>query len=222
MQTPHDAPDTPEDLDPDETDDPGPDGHDTLTASVFHLAGMLARRERRHAHRGQMQPHRGKGRVLAILALRDRMSQKDLAYLLGVRPQSLGELLSKLENADLVRRSPDPDDRRTWTVELTDTGREMADTLGSQADDDPFDVLSPEQQQQLAELLGTVITGMWESEPPRGAGRIPKHPAEGHPPFGPPFGPLLGPPFRPPFGPRGGRRRGMAERGFGFGAATAW
>ena len=49
--------------------------------------------------------------------------QKDLAERMHVRPQSLGELLDKLEDSGLVVRRKDPEDGRAVLVELTDAGR---------------------------------------------------------------------------------------------------
>lgn len=43
---------------------------------------------------------RGQGRVLAILKMKPEISTKDLAYLLGIRQQSLNELLNKLEKKE--------------------------------------------------------------------------------------------------------------------------
>ncbi len=40
---------------------------------------------------------RGQGRILAVLKIKADISQKELTHLLAIRPQSLGELLVKLE-----------------------------------------------------------------------------------------------------------------------------
>lgn len=230
MTTPHDepldgSPDHPAATppvdaapDPQVAPDAGTDPED-LPAAVFRLHALLARRER-HRRPGA---HRGQGRVLALLALREPLGQKELAYLLGVRSQSLGELLTKLERAGLVERTPDPADRRSTTVRLTDAGRQAAsDVRGrAQEDDDPFAVLDPEQREQLDRLLALVITSLREQDGdlrggPRGwhRGFGPGGPFGPRGPFGP-DGPLdpadvdprLGPDGpRPPAGPRGYRR----------------
>ncbi|MCT3015735.1 MarR family transcriptional regulator, partial [Propionibacterium freudenreichii] len=70
--------------------------------------------------RGVME---GQGRVLHMLALHSPIAQKELSYLLGIRPQSLGELLGKLEESGQIARHPDPDDRRAQVVEITARGR---------------------------------------------------------------------------------------------------
>uniref|UniRef100_UPI00135A1044 MarR family winged helix-turn-helix transcriptional regulator n=1 Tax=Cellulomonas citrea TaxID=1909423 RepID=UPI00135A1044 len=215
MTTPHDEPfdGSPDHPDPTPPVDTAPDADadpEDLPAAVFRLHALLARRER-HRRPGA---HRGQGRVLALLALREPLGQKELAYLLGVRSQSLGELLTKLERAGLVERTPDPADRRSTTVRLTDAGRQAAsDVRGrAQEDDDPFAVLDPEQREQLGTLLALVITSLREQDgDPRGG---PRGWHRGFGPGGPrgrfgPEGPFdaVGPQdvFGPdgPFGPRG-------------------
>lgn len=110
----------------------------------------------------------GQGRVLHILTLRSPMPQKELAYMLGVRPQSLSELLGKLEAAGLVQRRRDDEDRRTVIVEITEDGR--AATADTPEPDDPFDVLSDEEQEQLADMLHRVGASLREKLPERPQG----------------------------------------------------
>ena len=55
-------------------------------------------------------PARGQGRILAMLKIQPEIKTRELAYLLGIRQQSLNELLNKLEKSGHVERfSPDYD-----------------------------------------------------------------------------------------------------------------
>lgn len=45
---------------------------------------------------------RGQGRILAMLKIQPEIATKELAYLLGIRQQSLNELLNKLEKNIMV------------------------------------------------------------------------------------------------------------------------
>ncbi len=55
-------------------------------------------------------PARGQGRILAMLKIQPKIKTRELAYLLGIRQQSLNELLNKLEKSGHVERfSPDYD-----------------------------------------------------------------------------------------------------------------
>ena len=50
---------------------------------------------------------------------RDTLSVGEIAEGLGIKPHSAVELIDRLETADLVRRNPDPNDRRRMLVALT-------------------------------------------------------------------------------------------------------
>jgi DNA-binding MarR family transcriptional regulator len=52
-------------------------------------------------------------------------STSDLAAAERMRPQSMAQTVRDLEQAGLVSRRPDPDDRRRAFVELTVEGREL-------------------------------------------------------------------------------------------------
>lgn len=106
----------------------------------------------------------GQGRVLRLLSLHSPISQSELAYLLGMRSQSLGELLGKLEAAGHIKRAPDAEDRRTYVVEITDAGRAAADKLEA-LQDDPFDVLDVDERRQFAAMLDRVIATVEERMP---------------------------------------------------------
>lgn len=145
-----------------------PDLADRLT----HLAMMLRRMDmmgRPGRPFGGMRA--GQGRVLHILTLRSPMPQKELAFMLGVRPQSLSELLGKLESAGFVERRRDDTDRRTFIVDITEEGRNAASDIPET--DDPFDVLSAEEQEQFGDMLDRVSAAVREKFPddPRRGGR---------------------------------------------------
>ena len=61
----------------------------------------------------------------------------------------------------LVRRSPDPTDRRATTLALTDAGRDLVarvDDVRRAASERTLDVLTPAQRRTLHEIL-TVVVG---------------------------------------------------------------
>ena len=53
----------------------------------------------------------GQGRVLALLKIQPEIATKDMAYLLGIKQQSLNELLKKLEKSGYVKRKPSKEDK---------------------------------------------------------------------------------------------------------------
>ncbi len=120
-------------------------------------------------HRGHWQqgrghgpfanPHRGQGRVLALLKLRPQISQRELAYLLDMRNQSLSELLTKLEKAGFITRTPSEADRRVMDITLTAEGLAAADQAEKQKEgaESPFDCLTEEEQNNLSDYLTRLI-----------------------------------------------------------------
>ncbi len=67
--------------------------------------------------------------VLSSLSSTDWPTQVDLANALGIEGATLTKHLDGLEEAGLVRRRRDSDDRRAMRVELTDAGRALHGAL---------------------------------------------------------------------------------------------
>jgi DNA-binding MarR family transcriptional regulator len=62
-----------------------------------------------------------------------RMS--DLASFCGVNPTMLSRMVSKLEQAGLLRRQADPTDGRVWRVEATKKARALLERVRSERND---------------------------------------------------------------------------------------
>lgn len=138
----------------------------TRTEHLLHRYHRMKERERRG-----FDPRRGQGRILALLSKVPEISQKELAFLLDIRPQSLGELLRKLEQSGLIERTPSPEDRRLMRVQLTPAGKSACPS--PETDTEVFDCLSEAEQQDLCRLLGAIsahlqaLTADAPEEPPR-------------------------------------------------------
>ena len=110
---------------------------------------------------GRMRnPHRGQGRILAILKMKPEISQKELSYLLNMSKQSLAELLAKLEKSGYITREPSEEDKRVMTIKLTESGSRAAgdvdeDTLETST---MFDCLNEEELASLSNYLGRIIS----------------------------------------------------------------
>ena len=102
-----------------------------------------------------MDPTRGQGRVLTLLKNQSDMTTKDLAYILGIRQQSLNDLIKKLEKSGLAERVPSEKDKRVLIVRLTEKGKkyqtEEQDHSGMFAD------FSEEELEQFSEYLSRMI-----------------------------------------------------------------
>ena len=96
---------------------------DSIMREMAHMSQVIARRSR------QAGGATGASFVLAVLASHEEamvegfaprlLSQVELADIVGIRPQSLGALLARLEAAG-------EQDRRARQVKLTDHGRDQA------------------------------------------------------------------------------------------------
>ena len=98
---------------------------------------------------------RGQGRILAMLKIQPEIATKDLAYLLGIRQQSLNELLNKLEKNSYVERRPSEKDRRVMVVHLTEKGKAAKEPETNYQEF--LGCLSPEELQQFSEYLDRII-----------------------------------------------------------------
>lgn len=98
---------------------------------------------------------RGQGRILAMLKIQPEIATKELAYLLGIRQQSLNELLNKLEKNGYVERKPSENDKRVMIVHLTEKGKQLQQPeIDYQS---IFNCLLPEELQQLSQYLDRII-----------------------------------------------------------------
>ncbi len=144
-----------------------------IVRKLFEVCGGLQRQlhEQHHQHRGGgtiESPHRGQGRVLMLLKLKPRTTQKELSFLLDMRPQSLGELLGKMEKNGLVVRKPSEWDRRVMEVELTEKGIKQAEHVEkmSERSTGVLDCLTEEEQKNLECYMDKLLDHMGYGDQP--------------------------------------------------------
>lgn len=138
----------------------------TLMEQFLSLQAMMQRyfMKRRREHGPFGNPHRGQGRVLNLLKLKPETTQKELSYLLDMRPQSLGELLGKLEKNGYISREPLESDRRVMVIRLTEAGRAAAENSNKE-DETIFDVLSESEQEAFKTIMDKLLEAL-EAEIP--------------------------------------------------------
>jgi DNA-binding MarR family transcriptional regulator len=111
----------------------------------------------------------GEWKLLRDLAMEGpphRSSPGKLAKREGLSSGAMTNRLDQLEKAGLVRRLPDPEDRRALKVELTEKGHKLwADTISVQAEKEAklAAALGERELAQLNKLLRKVLAGL-ESE----------------------------------------------------------
>ena len=95
----------------------------------------------------------GTGRILSKLVHQgDGISQAALAEKMNIRPQSLSEALSKMEERRWITRKPNPQDKRGTLVYLSDEGRAQEERLAEQRRRMADSLLSPLDEAEKAQL----------------------------------------------------------------------
>jgi len=130
---------------------------------IYRLSRAMAdRTEKTYARFGIS---RGEFDVLATLRRSGEpytLSPRQLAGTLMLTTGGMTGRLDKLERAGLLRRSPDPHDRRGLQVTLTDEGLSLAEEAvgaGVATQTEALSALTDEQARQLADLLRQLLTG---------------------------------------------------------------
>ncbi|HMM20561.1 MAG TPA: MarR family transcriptional regulator [Selenomonadales bacterium] len=140
----------------------------SLTERFIMLSRLLMQKHHQMGANHHHDPYRGQGRILSLLKMQPEMSQRELSYLLGIRPQSMGELLTKLEQSGYITRTPSADDRRAMDIQLTAEGAAAAASMGQRraqelAADEMFQCLNKEEQEVLAGYLDRIIDTLKET-----------------------------------------------------------
>lgn len=98
----------------------------------------------------------GQGRILHILRDNPGMSQKALAEIAHIRPQSLGETIAKLELSGLVIKKQNEYDKRITNIFLTDSGIKECSKIDAKSDEkieSGFKDLTDEETELLLQLV---------------------------------------------------------------------
>ena len=102
----------------------------------------------------------GQGRVLALLKIQPEIATKDMAYLLGIKQQSLNELLKKLEKSGYVKRKPSKEDKRVMIVCLTEEGKKVKQK--EEEYKEIFDCLTNEELEQFSSYIDRILSSLEE------------------------------------------------------------
>ena len=138
-----------------------------LLEQFMKISWLLMRNHHHHHHMGfghSKNPYRGQGRVLKLLKIKPEMTQKELSELLDMRPQSLGDLLKKLEQNGYITRTPSENDKRAMIIQLTEKGTK--EEIGDEkhfGGDSIFGCLSEEEQSILSEYFKRIIEN-WNND----------------------------------------------------------
>ena len=119
-----------------------------------------------HVMKKQYEGKASQKRILILLNENHDFTQKELTDRLEIKPGSASEILAKLENAGLIKRTQNEADRRTTDIQLTEEGAALATEAAQQRrqrHEQMFTCLSEEEQATLLSLLEKVRAD-WETK----------------------------------------------------------
>ena len=102
---------------------------------------------------------RAQWKVLFKLTRKPGLRQVELADLLELEPITLCRIVDRLEEAGLVERTRDPDDRRAWRLHVTDQAQPLVGKLqriGASLVDQAFAGIDPKDIETTRKVLAQV------------------------------------------------------------------
>ncbi|MER7335882.1 MULTISPECIES: MarR family winged helix-turn-helix transcriptional regulator [unclassified Micromonospora] len=133
------------------------DAEDGLAEAFWAVTRRLRHRTREALAPWDVTP--GQSRALGVLIRHGALRPGALAEHLRIAPRSATEVVDDLEARGLVRRRPDPADRRATLVAPTEEGTRAGQAIHAArraAVEDLFGDLSPADRAQLARILRTL------------------------------------------------------------------
>jgi len=140
---------------------------------VHDVARLYGRRFDRNGRRLELT--RAQCRTLGYLARNEGINQAGLADLLEIRPMTLVRQIDRMQEAGWIERRPDPADRRARRLFLTDKARPILGRIwdvASETQDQVLAALSPDESEQLLELLRRVHGALADRSHSRARGVI--------------------------------------------------
>ncbi|MFJ8822477.1 MarR family winged helix-turn-helix transcriptional regulator [Streptomyces sp. NPDC102467] len=138
-----------------------PDADGFLAEQMLRLTRRMHRIQRRQLEPVGITPAQSRLlRTLVHYETPPRMA--DLAQRLEVVPRAVTSVVDGLESGDLVRRVPDPTNRRVIRIELTEKGRAALRELRSARRAAAEEILAPLDTQQRAQLT-VLLNALFEA-----------------------------------------------------------
>lgn len=140
---------------------PGPDSAESL-GLLFHLAGKRYQ-ALVHSELEKIGLYPGQDWTLIQLALHGPQTQTQLADRTQVDTSTLCRSLDRMTRSGFIERQPNPKDRRSMLVQLTDEGSRVLDDLDAartNIENRLGEHLSGTERKQLADLLTRVLSGL--------------------------------------------------------------
>ncbi|MDU4884841.1 MarR family winged helix-turn-helix transcriptional regulator [uncultured Clostridium sp.] len=104
--------------------------------------------------------HHGRGRILKVLLEKGTITQSELQDIIDIRSGSLSEILSKMEDKQLIIREKDENDKRKVRILMTEKGKEtilLKEEEHKNKGKELFNVINEDEQNQLEMILSKLI-----------------------------------------------------------------
>lgn len=185
-----------------------------LLDALDQLSRHINRQIYRQNHRRMALGH-GQGRLLRLLAQEGSMTQAALAEAAQLRPPTVAELLEKLENAGMIARTRDTEDRRRVIVSATERGRNEMESLRDSNEQFAEDIFSGLTAEEIETMLAIVekLNAQFRNEEDPGEPPLPPFGHDPHGGFPPPPPPPPHGRCEPDFHRHGPFREGHAPGG---------
>ena len=129
--------------------------------------GSGGRRRHRPANNADKPRFCGYGHVLDVLSKNDGLSQREIAELLNIRPQSASEAIASMEGQGLVEKRNNEKDKRSSLVYITQAGRQRQIDLREERIMNArkiFEPLTDDEKDILLKLLNKVAAALQENK----------------------------------------------------------
>lgn len=125
-----------------------------MSESLTFLVADLSRMMRRifNARAREIGITRTQWRTLTLLSRHEGCNQGMLAELLEVEPITVARMVDRLQDAALIERRADPNDRRAWLLYLTPQARDIVVQLRALIDELTAEVIEGVSPDSIAQL----------------------------------------------------------------------
>ena len=138
---------------------------ESLSYQLLRVARL--HRTRAASHLGEIGMHPGQETVLLTLVENDGQTMTALADALEVKPPTITKMVSRMSSQGLVTRNSLETDRRSYTVFLTEDGRNKANELKSlwkRLEKEAMSALDEKDRKRFARMLGQVAENLASRE----------------------------------------------------------
>lgn len=109
----------------------------------------------------------GYGRILDVLSQSDGVSQRQIAEMLHIRPQSASEAIASMEGQGLIEKRANAQDKRSTLIYITQAGRARQIALRNERIENARRIFAPlteEEKTTLLELLNKTASALQDNK----------------------------------------------------------